>query len=133
MFGTLVGDADCRVGTVLAVGASCTFTFVETIVGNVAAPHSNVVTVVVTDRDGNTGTDVDDESIAANPTTTSTSTTLPTATTLPTEVLGVQQTALPQTGTDPSRVLLAALGFLSLGAGLVLLSVYAQRGRRYEF
>ncbi len=64
VFGALAGDDDCKVGTELAAGASCTFTLTKTIDGNASGPdHENVFTAVVTDNDGSTGEDTDNEII----------------------------------------------------------------------
>lgn len=53
VFGTLVGDADCQLGTVLAPSASCSFSQVETISGIVGTPHTNTFTAKVADTEGN--------------------------------------------------------------------------------
>ena len=63
-FGTLTGDLDCKVGTVLDPGESCSFTITEFIDGDAAGPdHSNTVTVVLTDDDNNTDEGTDDETV----------------------------------------------------------------------
>ena len=66
-FGTLVGDDDCQVGTVLAsagsTGASCTFTVTKWISGDVPDSHVNVFTAIVSDNDGNTDTASDDATV----------------------------------------------------------------------
>ena len=51
-FGTLVGDADCQVGTTLAAGGSCDFTFNANLTGNAGQSHTNTVTVNGVDDDG---------------------------------------------------------------------------------
>ena len=63
-FGTLAGDADCQVGTVLAAGASCSFEATFPIpAGDYPGSHVNVFTATVTDNDGNTGSATDDETV----------------------------------------------------------------------
>jgi hypothetical protein len=54
IFGTLAGDADCQVGTVLAAYASCEFSVVRTISGIFGGPdHVNVFSAKAEDNDGN--------------------------------------------------------------------------------
>ncbi len=63
-FGTLAGDADCKVGTVLAGGASCSFEATFAIpAGDVPGTHVNVFTATVTDGDGNNDTATDSETV----------------------------------------------------------------------
>ncbi len=62
VFGTLTGDADCQVGTVLAAGTSCSFTLTGTLSGTAGTSHVNVVTVTGTVA-GETVTDSDSESV----------------------------------------------------------------------
>jgi hypothetical protein len=62
-FGTLAGDADCQVGTVLASGASCSFTFTRFVGGAPNYVHTNVVEVDAIDDDGSTASDSDDASV----------------------------------------------------------------------
>jgi hypothetical protein len=63
-FGTLAGDADCKVDTVLATGASCDFTGSFTIpAGDYPGSHTNTFTAVASDDDGNTDTATDDETV----------------------------------------------------------------------
>ena len=62
IYGTLTGDADCQVGTVLAPNASCSFSFTEPVEGNAGDVHENTVTVVAEDDDGTT-TDDDDSAV----------------------------------------------------------------------
>ncbi|MGE0228744.1 MAG: hypothetical protein AB7U23_09565 [Dehalococcoidia bacterium] len=85
-FGTLTGDADCKVGTVLAVGASCTFNATFTVPGGSAlGTHVNTFTAVVRGPDQKTATASDAHTITyvADPTPsvrvdkTSSTTTLP--------------------------------------------------------
>ncbi len=67
VFGDLAGDDDCKVGTKLAPGASCSFTHTAVIKGTAGTDHRNVVTVVVTDDDGNTDSGEDDETVKLTP------------------------------------------------------------------
>ncbi|HQL40498.1 MAG TPA: hypothetical protein PKV95_13565, partial [Anaerolineaceae bacterium] len=61
VFGTLAGDADCQVGTILVVGASCSFEAVFTIPpGNYPGEHVNVFTAIGQDDDQNDASDNDD-------------------------------------------------------------------------
>jgi hypothetical protein len=53
-FPAVVGDGDCEVGTVLAAGASCTFTHSATLAADDLTPHVNTITVTASDDDGNT-------------------------------------------------------------------------------
>lgn len=62
-FGVLAGDADCKVGTVLAPGATCGFTFVGSVTGVPGYSHTNVVTVEGTDEDGLELFDTDDANV----------------------------------------------------------------------
>jgi hypothetical protein len=62
-YGALAGDADCQVGTVLASGASCTFTFTRFVGGAPGSTHTNIVTVTAIDNDGATATDNDDAAV----------------------------------------------------------------------
>ena len=48
----LEGDADCQVGTVLAAGGSCTFTFNEVVTGSGGSTHTDTVEACVEDDDG---------------------------------------------------------------------------------
>ncbi len=59
-FGTLAGDADCQVGTVLAIGGSCSFQFTRTVSGDFPGSHTNVVTVTGTGQFGDPVSDTDD-------------------------------------------------------------------------
>jgi len=64
-FGTLTGDADCQVGTVLASGAFCEFSAIFAIpAGDFPGNHVNVFTGTVTDGDGNNDSATDNETIA---------------------------------------------------------------------
>jgi LPXTG-site transpeptidase (sortase) family protein len=58
-FGVLAGDADCKVGTTLAAGVSCTFDFSTTLSGAAGTSHTNEFTAVVTDADGKDATNTD--------------------------------------------------------------------------
>ena len=67
-FGTLVGDADCYVGTVLSGGASCSFEETFSIPAGIAPEtHTNIFTATVIDDDGKSDTDTDDETITLTP------------------------------------------------------------------
>ncbi|MBX7110487.1 MAG: VWA domain-containing protein [Dehalococcoidia bacterium] len=67
-FGTLSGDADCKVGTVLAIGASCTFDATFTVPAGVSlGTHVNTFTAVVTDPNQKTATGSDTHSITYQP------------------------------------------------------------------
>jgi hypothetical protein len=63
VFGTLDGDADCQVGTILAVGASCDFTQTFFVSGVGGELHVNVFTATAEDDEGNQATDDDDAEI----------------------------------------------------------------------
>ena len=61
VYGTLTGDADCEVGTVLAAGASCEFSFTRWVEGDYSGPdHVDVFTAHAVDNDGSDATDNDD-------------------------------------------------------------------------
>ena len=62
-FGTLTGDVDCQVGTILQPGASCEFTLTKTISGDYPGSHVNVFTATVSDDDGNSASDDDDATV----------------------------------------------------------------------
>jgi LPXTG-site transpeptidase (sortase) family protein len=62
-FGTLVGDADCQVATILAAGASCSFDFTTNLAGPAASTHVNNFTVHVHDADGNDASNTDDATV----------------------------------------------------------------------
>ncbi len=60
VFGTLTGDDDCKVGTPLAAGASCSFELVKTLpAGKAGTDHTNWFTAKAEDNDGNEATDED--------------------------------------------------------------------------
>ncbi len=64
VYGTLAGDADCTVGTVLAAGDSCTFLLTKWVEGDFSGPnHINVFTAVAEDNDGTDATDTDDATV----------------------------------------------------------------------
>jgi len=45
VYGTLAGDADCQVGTVLPVLGTCNFTITRHITGDYPGSHTNTITV----------------------------------------------------------------------------------------
>ncbi|WP_344115642.1 hypothetical protein, partial [Nocardioides marmoribigeumensis] len=58
VYGTLDGDADCQVGTLLAAGAECSFSITRTVEGDFSGPdHVNVFTTKAVDNDGTEATD----------------------------------------------------------------------------
>jgi hypothetical protein len=57
------GDADCKVGTALAAGASCSFTYTTTLSGTTGSTHVNTFSVTAADTDGNPASDTDDETV----------------------------------------------------------------------
>ena len=64
VYGTLTGDDDCKVGTVLAAGASCEFTLTKWVEGDYSGPdHVNVFTAHVVDNDNTDATDTDDATV----------------------------------------------------------------------
>ena len=64
LFGTLTGDADCHVGTVLAAATSCEFSITRFVSGDFSGDdHINVFTGKATDNDGNEDEDTDDETV----------------------------------------------------------------------
>ena len=64
VYGTLAGDADCKVGTVLAAGATCEFSFTKWVEGDYSGPdHVNVFTAKAVDNDDTEATDDDDATV----------------------------------------------------------------------
>jgi len=63
VFGALLGDADCAVGTPLAAGESCTFDYTTTMSGEPTDTDINYFTAHAVDADGNDATDTDDSSV----------------------------------------------------------------------
>ena len=64
-FGTLAGDADCKVGTVLAAGAACDFSAIFAVpAGDYPGSHTNIFTAVAADNDNTTDTATDDATVA---------------------------------------------------------------------
>jgi len=64
VFTTLTGSDDCKVGTVLPAGGSCSFTHTTTLTGDASgSAHMNTFTVTVEDNDGSTVTDSDDATV----------------------------------------------------------------------
>ena len=57
VYGTLAGDADCQVGTVLAAGAECSFSITRWVEGDFSGPdHVNVFTAHADDNDNTDAT-----------------------------------------------------------------------------
>ncbi len=63
VFGALAGDSDCRVGTVLAAGASCSFEFQKPLAGDYPEEHVNTFSATAADKEGNTDTESDDVAV----------------------------------------------------------------------
>jgi LPXTG-site transpeptidase (sortase) family protein len=63
-FGSLTGDADCKVSTVLASGSSCTFDYSTSLTGNALVDHVNTFTAHVEDADGNDASSSDDATVS---------------------------------------------------------------------
>jgi hypothetical protein len=65
VFGTLAGDADCQVGTVLPVGGACDFAETHFISGDFESgtPHTNVFTAHAEDNEKNDTFDDDDATV----------------------------------------------------------------------
>jgi len=63
IYDTLAGDADCKVGTVLAAGASCDFTITKFVGGSTAGQQVNVFTAKAVDNDNTEATDTDDATV----------------------------------------------------------------------
>jgi uncharacterized repeat protein (TIGR01451 family) len=63
VFETLSGDSDCQVGTVLAVGDTCSFDYTTFISGDYGQNHENIFTAVAKDDEGNISVDTDDETV----------------------------------------------------------------------
>jgi hypothetical protein len=64
-FGALAGDADCGLGAVLAVGATCDFAATFAVpAGTYPGSHTNVFSATAADDDGSTATATDPETIA---------------------------------------------------------------------
>jgi hypothetical protein len=104
VYGVLVGDDDCKVGTVLAPGASCTFDFVGFVGGDDGDVHQNTVTVNGED-DSNTEVDADDDA---------------TVDVLGTTVLDVE--VLPFTGAQSDFLFAASVVLLGTGLAVILMS-----------
>lgn len=64
VYGTLSGDADCQVGTVLSAGSSCEFSITRWVEGDSSGnAHKNVFTGKAKDNDGTEATDDDDATV----------------------------------------------------------------------
>lgn len=107
VYGTLAGDADCKVGTVLAPKASCEFDFVGFVGGEDGDEHHNTVTVNGEDDSKNPVSDDDDATVDVRGT----------------EVEGV--VVLPFTGVSSDLLVIAAMILLGTGATMV----FVQRRR----
>ena len=62
-FGTLAGDADCQIDTVLAWDASCTFQVTKALVGQPGDSHKNVFTAKAEDNEENEASDTADATV----------------------------------------------------------------------
>jgi hypothetical protein len=81
-FGTLAGNAACKVGTVLAAGATCQFSAIFAVpAGTYPGSHTNIFSATVTDGDGNYATATEPETITYTPPNTPGGKILPAATT----------------------------------------------------
>jgi LPXTG cell wall anchor motif len=107
VYGTLTGDDDCEVGTVLAVGASCSFDFVGFVGGVDGDEHHNTVTVNGEDITKHPVTASNDENVHVRGT----------------EVKDTE--VLPFTGASSDILLVAAL--ILLGSGAVMVGVQRRR------
>ncbi len=64
VYGTLSGDADCKVGTVLASGATCDFSITKWVEGDyTGSDHVNVFTGKAVDNDETEAVDTDDATV----------------------------------------------------------------------
>ncbi len=64
VYGTLAGDADCQLGTVLAAGADCEFSIVRWVEGDFGGSnHTNTFTGKAVDDDSTEATDTDDATV----------------------------------------------------------------------
>ena len=63
IFGDLLGDGDCKVGTMLLSKASCSFEDTFFIDGIAPNTHIDVFTATVEDNEENSDTDTDDETV----------------------------------------------------------------------
>jgi uncharacterized repeat protein (TIGR01451 family) len=63
VYGTLAGDADCQVNTVLPVLSSCSFSITRAVTGDYPSSHTNTFTVVGADSKGNLMTASDPETV----------------------------------------------------------------------
>ena len=66
VYGPLAGDADCKVGTVLAPKASCDFAITRSVYGDFSGDnHVNVFTGKAKDNEGNEDTATDDATVTS--------------------------------------------------------------------
>ena len=63
VFGTLSGDSDCQVGTVLSGQTSCSFDLTKTLSGDAGTTHTNIFTAYVADDERTTVNDNDSETV----------------------------------------------------------------------
>jgi LPXTG-site transpeptidase (sortase) family protein len=63
-FPVVVGNSTCQIGTTLAVGSDCSFTYTTTLSGTAGESHTNTFTVTAEDVDGNPDTASDSASVA---------------------------------------------------------------------
>jgi uncharacterized repeat protein (TIGR01451 family) len=63
-FGTLSGNDDCKVGTLLSVGGFCSFTYTAWVEGDYSGPdHANTLTARAEDNENNAAADDDDATV----------------------------------------------------------------------
>jgi hypothetical protein len=110
VYGTLAGDADCQVGTVLAPGASCSFDFVGFVGGEDGDVHENTVTVNGEDPSNTPVNDDDDATVDV----------------LGTTVLDVE--VLPFTGAQSDLLFIVSMVLLGAGFSLIYFTRRRQEG-----
>ncbi len=65
-FGTLAGDDDCKLGTILAIDGSCEFSEIHMISGTGGDIHTNIFTAEAEDNENNKATDTDNAVVNIN-------------------------------------------------------------------